>query len=435
MRFWDRIRALSASPILWGSLGSAGFYYLVYRGPLNTPFIHRYFANHPVEFAETVLFSIGLAALLIRVLDIASQYAGLRQSPLGTPSRGTAVDEQCQLLLDRLAKVPRWRRGEYYVRRLRAALERVQRLGSAVSLDDELKYLADLDATRLHNSYGLFRVIVWAIPILGFLGTVVGITMALNGLRPEALDESMLQVTTGLGVKFDTTALALAMSMLLMFIHFFVDRSENALLEQVDERVEADLGARFQRTPTGADGQVFVIRQMAEDLSRAIEGLALRQTELWQTAMEGAATRWAQMADAAGAQVQQAVAEGLTAALREHAQHLTNAEQASAKETQRHAEKLRQSFGQQTEALASLQAEMVRQSEMLKRTLEATGEVTRLQDVLNRNLAALGGAKHIEQTVSGLAAAIHLLNARLAESPAAQPSLQLQPPRSSAHAA
>jgi len=436
MRLWDRIRALSCSPILWGGLGSAGFYYLVYHGPLNTPFINRYFTHHPVEFAETVLFSIGLAALLIRTIDIASQYTGLRQSPLGAPTRGTAaVGEQCQLLLDRIARLPRWRSGEYYVRRLRAALERVERLGSTETLDDELKYLADVDATRLHNAYGLFRVIVWAIPILGFLGTVVGITMALNGLRPEALDESMLQVTTGLGVKFDTTALALAMSMLLMFIHFFVDRAENALLEQVDERVEAELGSRFQRTPKGTDGQVFVIRQMAEDLTAAIEGLVQRQTDLWQAAMDGAATRWAQMADTAGAQVQQAVTEGFRAALHEHAQHLAAAEQAAAKETQRHGEKLRQSLAAQTDARTALQAEMVRQAEMLKRALEATGEVTRLQDVLNRNLAALGGAKHIEQTVSGLAAAIHLLNARLAESPAVPSSIQLQSNRASAHAA
>ena len=36
----------------------------------------------------------------------------------------------------------------------------------------------------------------------------------------------MQHVLTGLGLKFDTTALALAMSMVLMFVHFFVDRLE-----------------------------------------------------------------------------------------------------------------------------------------------------------------------------------------------------------------
>ncbi len=59
-------------------------------------------------------------------------------------------------------------------------LQHVRRHGSAETLDDELKYLSDIDAGRLHTGYGLFRVIVWAIPILGFLGTVIGITMALN---------------------------------------------------------------------------------------------------------------------------------------------------------------------------------------------------------------------------------------------------------------
>ena len=52
---------------------------------------------------------------------------------------------------------------------------------------------------------------------------------------------------------------------------------------------------------------------------------------------------------------------------------------------------------------------------MLQRAVEASGEVAGLEDALNRNLAALAGAKHFEQTVLGLAATIHLLNARLAE--------------------
>lgn len=392
-------KTVTGSPIFWGVLGSAGFYSLVHWGPLGTPFINRYFTHHPVEYAETVLFAIGLAALLIRLIEVVGQYPNLRQSPLGKPMRPALVaDEQCQFLLGRLGQLPAWRHNEYYVRRLRAALDYVHRLGSAEALEDQLKYLADLDRSRQHNRYGLFRVIIWAIPILGFLGTVVGITMALNGLRPEALDESMLQVTTGLGVKFDTTALALAMSMLLMFIHFFVDRLENSLLEEVDCRVETDLSGRFRRIPAGSDGQVAVIRQMAEELKNGLSA---------------------------------ALGENLQA----HARHVAAAQLAVAQEHHRHWDKVEQTQLQNAAALAALQAELSRHADVLRRTLEAAGEVTRLQDVLNRNLAALGGAKHIEQTVSGLAAAIHLLDSRLAESPAVPASIQLQSPRPNAHAA
>ena len=67
--------------------------------------------------------------------------------------------------------------------------------------------------------------------------------------------------------------------------------------------------------------------------------------------------------------------------------------------------------------------------------VEAAGEVTRLEDVLNRNLATLAGAKHFEQTVMSLAAAIHLLNARLAETPADTPPIKLDPNRGETQAA
>ena len=121
-----------------------------------------------------------------------------------------------------LERQPAHRQDEYYLGRLRAAVQYVLRLGSTEGLGDELKYLADRDATLAHGRYGLFRLIVWAIPILGFLGTVIGITLALNAIDPKAPDKSMVQVMTGLGLKFDTTAVALSLSMVLMFVHFFV---------------------------------------------------------------------------------------------------------------------------------------------------------------------------------------------------------------------
>ena len=150
-------------------------------------------------------------------------------------------------------------------------MQHVRRHGSADALDDELKYLSDMDAARLHTGYGLFRVIVWAIPILGFLGTVIGITMALNGIDMQAPEQSMHNVLSGLGLKFDTTALALTLSMILMFVHFSVERAENALLEQVDHQVQDDLAGRFAAIPAGADGQFAGVRRMAEAMMQATD--------------------------------------------------------------------------------------------------------------------------------------------------------------------
>jgi biopolymer transport protein ExbB/TolQ len=390
------VHSLSRSPFLWGILGSVGFYGLLRAIPPNTPgmkdFVLRYFSRHPVEYMLTVLFSVGLAALVVKIFDIAAQRSGLRNSPLGARPESRQSVEESEELLAMLDELPGRRQGEYYVARLRAALQHVWRHDSAEELDDELKYLADVDAARLHAGYGLFRVIVWAIPILGFLGTVIGITQALNAVDLQAPDKSMLQVLNGLGLKFDTTALALAYAMILMLVHFKVDEAENALLGQVDGRVLEDLSGRFAvaaASPVAADGQAVAVRRMAEAVSQATGSLVQRQAELWQASVDTAARQWATMSESAAEHVQR--------------------------------------------AMVSATGELVRQTEVLQRAVEAAGEVTGLEDALNRNLAALAGAKHFEQTVLSLAAAVNMLSARLAESPNAP--VRLESTRRSVHAA
>ena len=385
------IRAIGRSPFLWGILGSVGFYALVHYGPLGLPLVKRYFAGHPVEYMETILFGVGLAALIIKLFDTFAQRAVLGDSPLGPAAKTSPPAEQCDALLARLDRLPERRRGEYYISRLRAALEHVRHRGSADSLGDELKYLSDVDAARVHSGHGLFRVIVWAIPILGFLGTVIGITMALNGVDFAAPDESMFKVLKGLGLKFDTTALALSLAIILMFVHYCVEQVENRLLEEVDSHVQDELFDRFAAVPGGADGQIVAMQRMAEMMLQASETLARRQAELWRASVESAAGQWSKMAEAAGGRVQA--------------------------------------------AMSVATGELSHQAEVLQRAVEAAGEVTRLEDALNRNLASLAGAKHFQQTVLSLAAAVNMLSARLAESPGTAPPINLEPSRRATHAA
>jgi hypothetical protein len=333
-------------------------------------------------------------------------------------------------MLDRLDRLPARRAREYYVGRLRAALEHVAARGSADGLDDELKYLADLEVSRAHASYGLFRVVLWAIPILGFLGTVIGITMALNGVDLQAPDQSMVHVLTGLGLKFDTTALALTLSMLLMFVHFLVDRSETALLERVDHQVARELAELFPKVSTGPDGQLAAVRRMADAMVHAAEQLVERQAELWQESMEAAHERWSRLAEDAGEQVQTALAESLKL----HAREVAAAQQAAAEKNRHQWSTLQQTLSESVQAVAAAQEALVRRVEVLDQAAEATSQVMRLEETLNHNLASLAGSKNFEETVMSLAAAIHLLTARLTEPPAS-PKVRLESPRRTSQAA
>lgn len=82
---------------------------------------------------------------------------------------------------------------------------------------------------------------------MGFLGTVLGITGAIAGVTPELLEKSMSSVTDGLALAFDTTALALGLTMVTMFLSLLVEKAEQGHMELVDRFVDKHLSNRFLR--------------------------------------------------------------------------------------------------------------------------------------------------------------------------------------------
>jgi hypothetical protein len=116
-------------------------------------------------------------------------------------------------------------------------------------------------------------------------------------------------------------------------------------------------------------------------------------------------------------------------------QAFTQQVQALAQQNQQHWERMQQALGQQAQALAELQQHISKQVEVLSGAVEATGQIARLEEALNRNLASLAGSGHFEQALSSLTAAIHLLHARLGQTPLDAPAVQLETPRRKGQAA
>lgn len=407
--------AIMRSPLLWGLLASVAFFAPIQTGRWKDEFVLRYFAGHWVEYVETAMFFVGLASLVLKGLDVIRQSSGLSRVALPPTPAAPLPPSEAAALIASLDAVPESQRDDYFPRRLREALQSVRFAGSADKLGDELKYLSESDAGRSHASYAMLRIIIWAIPILGFLGTVIGITMAIASLNPQALEDSLPMVTAGLGTAFDTTALALGLSMVLMFTQFFVDRLESRLLAAVDALATDQLSGRFEQLGAVDDPQVAAVRRIADAVIRSTEALVQRQAEVWQQSIEAAQRRWSELAAAGGKQLEAALAGALSQSIAAHAERLAASSEASAETNRRNWSRLQQALADSTDKAKAQQTELARQSEILLRVVEATGHVTKLQDALNGNLAALAGAQHFEETVLNLAGAIHLLNARLGQ--------------------
>jgi hypothetical protein len=220
----------------------------------------------------------------------------------------------------------------------------------------------------------------------------------------------------------------------LMFVQFFVDRMEGGLLSAVDARAAEELGGRFEQLGAGDDPQVAVVRRIADAVIKSTEALVERQAEVWQRTIDAAQKRWSELAASSGKQLEASLSGALAQSIVAHAERLAASSEATAEQNRRNWSRLQQTLADNTEKVKAQQAELVRQGDVLLRVVEASGHVTKLETALNSNLSALAGAQHFEETVLNLAAAIHLLNARLGQASAA-PHIDLKPSPSAGRAA
>jgi hypothetical protein len=354
------------------------------------------------------LFCVGLAALAFKLGGVWNERAARRARPLPAWDGKPVPCADAGRLASGLLGLPPRLLGTWLVRRVAAALDFVRCRGTADQLDDQLRALSDADALAVEGSYGLTRFITWAIPILGFLGTVVGITDAVAGVTPEKLEKSMSQVTDGLATAFDTTALALALTMVLMFLTFAVERLEQGALDAADRYAEEQLAHRFERGGHESGDAVAAVRQNTQVLLDATEKLVQRQAEVWSQALAAAEERWADAGRRQEERLTSSLSAALTHTLEAHEQRLAALEQRALAQQTAAVERLH--------SLTAAQAELARavadQTEALARLQDGGGELTRLQETLARNLEALAGAGAFEQAVHSLTAAIHLLTAR-----------------------
>jgi biopolymer transport protein ExbB/TolQ len=102
----------------------------------------------------------------------------------------------------------------------RALLAGLQRFSTTRNIQDVASAThayCDSEAERLESELSMIRYIAWAIPSIGFIGTVRGIGDAL-GQAYKAIEGDIFDVTLSLGVAFNSTLIALLISIGLMFL-------------------------------------------------------------------------------------------------------------------------------------------------------------------------------------------------------------------------
>ncbi len=127
------------------------------------------------------------------------------------------LPEDTHDLSRQIQALPPDQKGALLPRVLLAALQRFSSTRNIQDVSDSIHAYCDSDAERLDTELSMVRYIAWAIPSIGFIGTVRGIGQAL-GQAHKAVEGDIFGVTQSLGVAFNSTLIALLISIVLMFL-------------------------------------------------------------------------------------------------------------------------------------------------------------------------------------------------------------------------
>lgn len=257
--FRDHVRYPTEIGLLRGLTGGLILAVLFYVALLWSPVGHTYFGDIFLRRGWVTVVEVGLAAWalwsvvlklgLLREQESLARHGGL---PPATTTRITS-ERDITDLLTALEQSASLHHRSLLFQRVRHAMQHFRSHPQRRAVSELLGSLAYLDAQRSESTYSMLRVIIWAIPIVGFIGTVVGLGGAVGGFSaslPQATDfaqlrETLSGVTSGLSVAFDATFVALLLSLVLMFPVSLLEKRENHLLSQIDEYCQRDLLARL----------------------------------------------------------------------------------------------------------------------------------------------------------------------------------------------
>ncbi len=147
--------------------------------------------------------------------------------------------------------------------RITVALSNLRNLGRVTDVDDILRGQAEQDESGMETSYSLVQGFVWAIPVLGFIGTVVGLSDAIGSFsgvltqseKVEQLASALRGVTAGLSTAFETTLVALVAALAIQLCLTLLKKMEEEFLDSCSEYCARHVVGRLRIMPFEQDAE------------------------------------------------------------------------------------------------------------------------------------------------------------------------------------
>lgn len=213
--------------------------------------------NPYATIPATICFFWGVVICLIKIPKLRLQKRALDLAAV-PQSRDFVLNEAtAKTVLERMRSLVDDTRYFILLNRIDRALSNLHNIGGISDVSTILKAQSDNDENQVASSYAMVHAMIWSIPVLGFVGTVLGLSSGIGyfsgtlrpGVTTDQMRASLIQVTGGLSTAFETTLVGLAFALILHLVADLVQQKETDFLDQCNDYCHANVVSKLRVRP------------------------------------------------------------------------------------------------------------------------------------------------------------------------------------------
>jgi biopolymer transport protein ExbB/TolQ len=206
----------------------------------------------PEQFVCYCCFVWALFIFVCRYVENHRQRRAFRMGLLPTDEGARILQEDARSLLRKVDQVSDQHGPFILANMVRSALAKFALSRSGDEVRETVKTQAELDQGRLAASMAMMNYLAWAVPAVGFFGTVRGLA---GSMTVASQGGQQLRIATQhLTVAFDCTLVALALSLVVMFLIHTLQREEESLVFDCRQYCLEHLVNRIYEPEIASDG-------------------------------------------------------------------------------------------------------------------------------------------------------------------------------------
>ena len=217
------------------------------------------FSGFPIVMMFLSCWSASI--LIIKALKIRAQRLALTVHIVPDDPKFTVTASTAQRIVQTIGAAVEDPRKFMYFNRIIVAMRSMRNVGRVGDIDEMLQSAAANDESVVESGYTLLKGFVWSIPVLGFIGTVVGLTQTMGSFKvvldeaknanndPKIIINGLSGVLGGLDTAFITTGEALLLVFFIHMVSVFVRSADEALLDDAREGAHENIAGRVRIEP------------------------------------------------------------------------------------------------------------------------------------------------------------------------------------------